>query len=297
MDILNNTNLSNASKHLYYTNLVRLNDGKEITNLKFLNNINVILKKLENLKPNTKKQYLISIVSILKLTDNKKLYKKYTDEMNNIAKSIKETPKEIQQETLKENYITWNDVLKIQEVYFNSVKDILNKKKLSKTEYDLLLKTVILSLYIELPVRRNKDYYLANITNQKIDYDENLNYCDMNRKKYIYNNYKTKKIYGEQMADINDKLYNLLLLYVKHHPNISTKKYNTHFLVYYDGKEINSSPEISKILNNIFDKNISSSMLRHIFITNKFKKDNDDKKEVAKEMGHSVSQQNEYIIQ
>ncbi len=37
-------------------------------------------------------------------------------------------------------------------------------------------------------------------------------------------------------------------------------------------------------------------MLRHIYLTNKFGDSFEEKKEIAKEMGHSVSQQQDYIL-
>jgi hypothetical protein len=32
-----------------------------------------------------------------------------------------------------------------------------------------------------------------------------------------------------------------------------------------------TSPQVTRILNKVFDKNVSSSMLRHIYLTNKYK--------------------------
>lgn len=298
MDLFDNTNLSPNSKKLYLTNLIRLNDNQEFDNLDFLDDVKTILNKIEKLSLNTKKQYLISIVSALKLTNKKKLFTEYTKYMNEIAKMIKDKPKEEQQKTLKNNYITWEEVNEIFNQYYNKLNDFKNKKHFNIQEYNILLKTLILSLYILLPVRRNKDYYQSIITNKKnFDIDENFNYCDLYNKVYIYNNFKTKKIYGQQTVEIPQKLMNILKLYVKHHPLIETKQFEVPFLVEYSGKPINDSPTITKILNNIFDKNISSSMLRHIFITDKFKKEDDEKKQTAKEMGHSVSQQNQYILE
>jgi hypothetical protein len=58
-----------------------------------------------------------------------------------------------------------------------------------------------------------------------------------------------------------------------------------------------SSPQVTRILNKVFDKNVSSSMLRHIYLTNKYKDIPALSKmqDIATEMGHSVLQGLEYI--
>ena len=50
-----------------------------------------------------------------------------------------------------------------------------------------------------------------------------------------------------------------------------------------------------RILNKIFDKAIGSSMLRHIFLTDKYGETLDKQKEDAKNMAHSEGQQKDYI--
>ena len=54
---------------------------------------------------------------------------------------------------------------------------------------------------------------------------------------------------------------------------------------------------LTKFLQKTFEptgKNISSSLIRHIFISEKFPAVNQEKEEVASKMGHSVSQQTLY---
>jgi hypothetical protein len=58
-----------------------------------------------------------------------------------------------------------------------------------------------------------------------------------------------------------------------------------------------SSPQISRILNKVFDKNVSTSMLRHIYLTNIYKDlpALNKMEELSREMGHSLLQGLEYI--
>ena len=63
-----------------------------------------------------------------------------------------------------------------------------------------------------------------------------------------------------------------------------------------------TSSKITKILNRIFGQNVSSSMLRHIFITNEYNSTSTksvedtmlDMKDLAEDMGHSVAMQKQY---
>jgi hypothetical protein len=79
--------------------------------------------------------------------------------------------------------------------------------------------------------------------------------------------------------------------YLKHHPQKNkqkNKKYNVHFLVHIDGEAIERSGEITKILNKIFGKNISSSMLRNIYLSSKYGSMMKELKEDTADMGTSV---------
>jgi hypothetical protein len=62
-----------------------------------------------------------------------------------------------------------------------------------------------------------------------------------------------------------------------------------------DGHPLVQTNSITKLLNRTFGKKISSSALRHIFLSDKYKDVAKDMKEDAEAMAHSVGQQKEYI--
>ncbi len=93
-NVLKNKQLSTYTKQLYNARLRILNDCKKISNLNFLYNIEHILNKLSKYKLNTKRTYIITILSVLKeiAHDNEKiktLYDKYFEELEIIRKYIK----------------------------------------------------------------------------------------------------------------------------------------------------------------------------------------------------------------
>jgi hypothetical protein len=127
--------------------------------------------------------------------------------------------------------------------------------------------------------------------------DTNYNYLVIEKgsAKFILKKYKTEKKYHS--VGPND-LKEVILLYLKYHPlknELKNKDYDIPFLVD-DNKELKNSTEIIKFLNKIFDKKISSSMLRNIFLSSKYGNLVKELKEDTKQMGTSVdTAMNNYI--
>jgi integrase len=294
---LKNKNVSDSSINLYLRNIKRLNGGKEIKNLTFLNKMEDIDKKLKDYKPNSRKSYLISICSILKTLKetNKRLeglHKKYYDKMMDEVKTIRnEQPENQKTETQESNWMGWNNIINIRD----KIKDEYDKTK----DYNKLLHLLVLSLYSDIPPRRNADYtnmYVVKKYHDKLANDKN--YFSYDDKKFIFNVYKTAKKYGQQIIDIPDNLYEVLKLYIKYHPIIKGKVKKTTLeplLVDDNGKHLNYNNSITRILNKIFKKKISSSMLRHIYLSDKYNDELEEMKEDASNMAHSVEEQKRYM--
>ena len=289
-EALSNRQLSENSKNLYKRNLLKLNDNKEIKNFNFLKNKDEVLTKIKDLKPTTQRSYIISICSILR--DNTKMKKTY-DEYFELLKSYNDTLRVNNEKstTQEKNWITQEEVLKVHKTLKEDIENSLSKKrKIDKQLFKKLLNYMILSLYTLIQPRRNKDYSLMRISSNMDD--TNFNYLVIDKKnnmKFILNNYKTEKKYHSVEIDIPDDLKQVILLYLKYHPlklELKNKEFNIPFLVE-DGKELKTSTEITKILNKIFDKKISSSMLRNIFLTSKYGDLVNELKEDTKIMGTS----------
>ncbi len=302
-ELLKKRNLSDSSVNLYVRNLERLNNNKTLKNISFLSKIDEIKNKLTDYKDNTRRAFLISIVSSLNALkgSNKrleKLYKTYYDMMNDINKYLREQPTEKKSESQENNWIDWDEV---KDKYNEIIEKVpIDKKELSDKEYQHLLDAVILSLYIELPPRRNQDYSKMNIVKSITDKtSKDKNYLDLDKKQFVFNVYKTSKKYGEQVINIPDKHYDLILTYLKYHPIIGKSKINKKtdapFLVKYDGTPLDKINSITRVLNRIFKRNIGSSMLRHIYLSGKYDNVLDEQKKDAELMGHSTNQQRDYI--
>jgi hypothetical protein len=301
--------LSDSSIQAYLRNLKKLNNDEIFKNFNFLKDVEQIQKKLDGYKENTKRNYLISIVSALSLNNKptiKKMHDKYYELM---MKKNEEINKEVNPndltETQEKNWMSWKQVKEKYDELEKDVDNFYKQKEISDNQYNTLLAYTILSLYIHQAPRRNKDYQIMLLTNQYEPQDpKHNNYLDINKKIFIFNNYKTSNKYGSQIINISDDLWKSLLKYFKHHKLVNFKQKvisvtdndeGDYFLVYRNGKPLDKVNSITRILNKIFGKAIGSSMLRHIFLTDKYGDTLEQAEKDAKEMAHSSGMQKDYI--
>ena len=198
--------ISDNSRKLYMFNLTKLNQGKPIKSLAFLSKAD-ILEKIEQMKPNTQRTYLISIVSALKGRSEpkfKKLYSKYYELMMNLNKKLKDNTEKT--ETVKENWLTQDEVMSKQKDLSAIVDEIAEKRRITEDEYNRLLALVELSLYTLQQPRRNKDYTQMKVVKQVPEEDKTFNYLDTTKWVWVFNNYKTQKKYKRQTLPIPDEL-------------------------------------------------------------------------------------------
>jgi hypothetical protein len=299
---LTDKGLSDSSIKLYINNLIKLNNGEHFKNFKFLEDIDSIKSKIADFKPTTQKGYITTIISTLSTFDNKKLktlQNKYYEFLKGKVNEINEY-KGQKSESQKENWTSWDDILQTQKQLHEIVMKFIDNKKLNVNQYNVLLGFVILSLYTLQPPRRNLDYSFMNIVKGEPK-DKDKNYIITDKKQFEFNVFKTAKEQSGEHSnfDINEQLQHIIFdMYFKHHPNMPKKittKTNIPFLVDFKGEQFKSTNAITRILNHIFDKNIGVSMLRNIYLTDKYKSVEKEREQDAEAMAHSVNTQKSYI--
>ena len=309
--LMNEKKIGESSANLYIRNLVRLHDKKPFESLMFLKDLNDIESKLEKYSDNTKKTILASIVSILSLFKDtpsyKKIYKTYYDKMMTIGNDMKNIDTATKTNKQKMNWMTWELITDIKNKLKESVMKFSKNKTISENQYQILLHYIVLLLYYDLPPRRNQDYQYMNFVSEYDDAPADINLLDYKNKRFIFNKFKTNKKYGQQVVSFlpekdDEKLneFNEALdIYLKFHPlntkpNLKfSKKTEFPFLVYPSGNAFTQVNSITRILNKIFQKNVSSSMLRHIYLSTKY--NIDEMKKDAQDMGHSLNEQRQYM--
>ena len=297
---LKSKNITESSLKLYLNNLRRLNGGEFPKNLTFLKNITKILGDLEKYKPNTRRSYLITIVTSLKGEPKlKKIYDSYYKHLEVYNKEGATNNEK--SETQKENWITQDE---IKELYRKMTEEVTamvtSAKKLSPSEYEKLLRWVTLSLYTTQKPRRNLDYLNAMIVNKySDDLDKQYNYLELPSGKWFFNNYKTKGTYKTQEIPASPEMMEVVKTYLRFHPEGKTMKKKSGMiplLVDIDGNHFQQKNFITKLLNKIFGKKIGVSMLRNIYLTDKYGDKVKELNDTAKEMGTSASTiQNQYV--
>jgi hypothetical protein len=290
--------LSDTSVMLYMKNLRRLNGGQPLMDFKFLDRPKVIEDFLNQYAETTKRNFIIAIVSALNLAGttakHKKLYGEYYKLMMDKNKEIKENGGKA-----KEGMPTWDAVLEKYNALKEKVKETTDFSK--ESAYNDLLKLLVTSLYVLQPPRRNGDYLeMKVVPTYSEDLPQNMNYLDTKKGEFIFNKYKTSKKYGEFRKAIEPELRAILTLYLKHHPNLwegrKQKKEPVPFLVYRDGEPLHQLNSITRLINSVLGKGVGSSALRHIYITEKYGKIEEEKAKDAEAMAHSVGQQKDYIL-
>lgn len=298
-EFLKDKSITESSLKLYLNNLRRLNGGEFPTSFKFLKNVEKVLEDLEKYKPNTRRSYLISIITTLKQDPKqKKLYDKYYEFLDKYNKE--HAVNNVKSDTQKANWINQDEVKEIYSKITEEVTPLLQQKKLSPSEYEKMLRWVVLSFYTLQKPRRNADYQKCIVV-KKVpnEMNQDYNYLDLATNKWYFNNYKTKGTYKTQEVDVPAEMKSVLTSYLKFHPLRSQLKKSSDaipLLVDYEGEPLMSNNAITRILNKIFGKKIGVSMLRNIFLTDKFGDELKELKETATQMGTSANTiQNQYI--
>lgn len=290
-EIFTGKNITESSKKLYLANLVRLNGGT-IKSLKFLNDVPVIQEKLEKYKPNTRRSYIISIVSLLKSLKEKqpkkfsKLYDSYYTILDTMNKSLKDntekTPKE------EKEWIGQDAVKAKFEEHFKIMDVLKDKKKLTSEEYDKLLHLVVLGLFVLQKPRRNKDYQEAFIVKKYKPEMGEKNFLDLFKNEFLFSHYKTQGVYKTQVVPVNPLMREIIDFYLKFHPLKSKLKDPIPLLVDYQGEPFTQTNSLTRMLYKIFGSKIGSSMLRKLYLTDKYADVMKQMKEDATEMATST---------
>jgi len=284
--------ISESSRKLYQRNLEKLNDEKPVISLGFLTDVSKIMQTISKYKPTTQRSFIISICTVLK-NNNESLYQIYFEILSKMNSDLKVHVEKTEKQ--KDNWMGEDEITNI----YSSLKKSVPKKIKSKEDFDAVLNFMIMSLYVLQAPRRNIDYTLMKISSDMSD--KKYNYLDLKNKKFIFNNYKTQGSYLSTAVDVPDDLMRVILMYVKVHPEskkLKNKKYNIHFLSNFYGENIEKSASMTNILNKIFDKKIGSSMLRNMYLTNKYGSMMKEMKGDVKSMATSVdTAMNNYIKQ
>jgi hypothetical protein len=264
--------------------------------LNWVNNTDKINDFLEGYKPTTRKNFISAIVVALSTEPNRhqKLLGYYKEQLNQLFKE-QEALQQSQEltETQKKNWTTMASLKKVAVDYRKEVNKIMDRgSPFSKKDIATYQEYLLSMLYTEMPPLRN-DYAGMVITYDETNLDADTNYFVVGEEVcyFVLNNYKTKKQYGSQIIDIPEEVYPVVTAWLGLNP---TK----FFLINNKNNPLNSNG-LTKLLNKVFSstgKKISSGLLRHIYLSERYEANEKKKMKDAKSMLHSVATQQKVYV-
>lgn len=285
----------------YTKNIMKLKDAVDPIgedNLDFLNKVEAVQKWLSTKSVSTQKNYISTVVVVLRAHgDMTDLLERYVKILGEYFKQMRN--KNMQQEKSskeEKNWTSMTSLVKIRNNIKSGLSESLKKDKLTSSEFFRLQEYVVASLYTMQPPPRNDTSFviLEESKYNKLN-DENLkdNYLVIktrNKKFFSYGEYKTAKTYGIKKFDVNPELNSVLNLWLRYN--------KTGFLLLNNRMKRISSNSITKLLNRVFaatGKQIGSTMIRHIYLTERYKPESLEKAKDSDAMMHSISTQSTYI--
>ncbi len=289
----NRPNLSESSVTTYVSILKNLYkkifpDDKEIDVKKFDDSDKKILDYLKGVEFG-KRKTILSALFVISKNDNYHTLMiddahKYNDEQTNQEMT----------KSQEKNWITQAEIADIVSRYAKNSKKLLGlNRELTMKEFQYYQDYVILCLMsgLYIPPRRLKDWtdFKIRNTTSKDNFIETVKSGRKTAHVFCFNNYKTAKYYGEQKVQLDKQLYSIIDNFIGLNPSD---------WLFIDSHSHPLTPvKLNQRLNKIFEKKVSCNILRHSFLTEKYKNlpALNEMKEIAGEMGHSVTQALEYV--
>ena len=197
----------------------------------------------------------------------------------------------LQEKTPKQEdgWMDWNDIISNYKNLEKEVSYFKTQTSLTKQQFKRVQMFVLLSCLLLISPRRSTDYVMFKIRNEDINKD---NFMETKGRKsyFVFNTYKTAKKYGKETIEIPTALKNIINRW-----KLINK--NDYLLVNSNmDKKINAT-QLNSMLYDYFNKPLSTSLIRHIFLSEKYKNVPalQEMQKTADEMGHSLTQALEYV--
>ena len=290
-------NLKDNTIKQYETNLEKLKKLFDTDTYDFLSKPNEVMEKIADKHYLSQRNFLNAIVVLLMALNSEEKYDKLIEEYGKIRDKFNDQYTEsnnsgIISDKQSKNFATLEEVYEMLNKMGEDLKPIKkkNKEDITKKEMQLLQAYVLCFIHSRMPFRNETSTTIAiqkrNFSKLSKEEQEAKNYLlvEKNGLSWIMNQYKTSKKYAQKILPIEDpELKKILRFYLRINGMGVLFKTST-------GKPI-TKIELSKILlkysQRYMNKNISSTMLRKIYLSSKY---GDMKKELEKDnnvMGHS----------
>ena len=262
---------------------------------KVINHTDDIVEHFKDLEPKLRKTRLSALIVFL---DNpKEITEDALKTMDVFRKQMMKDGAQYSQELRlqektpkqEDGWMDWNDIITNYKNLEKEVSYFKTQTSLTKQQFKRVQMFVLLSCLLLIPPRRSTDYVMFKIRNEDINKD---NFMETKGRKsyFVFNTYKTAKKYGKETIEIPTALKNIINRW-----KLINK--NDYLLVNSNmDKKINAT-QLNSMLYDYFNKPLSTSLIRHIFLSEKYKNVPalQEMQKTADEMGHSLTQALEYV--
>ena len=264
-------------------------------------NIEKIINLLGEMKITTRKNYLAAVIVAL-TTDKDKYEEELKEYREYLAIIVEEYNKQMKSQTKsdkqEENWVTMDELKDVVADYKKQIRkmDLVNTEMWSNKEFNIYQMYLVGLLYTELPPVR-LDYSNMLLITEK-DYkklkEKDKNYLVLvsrNKKYFSLGSYKTEEKYGVHIIQIPPVINTTINKFLQHN--------TSGFFLVNTQRNVLSDNALTKLLNRVFaptGKKISSTMIRHIYLSEKYDARNGEMEKDSKALMHSVAtQQNIYV--
>tara|TARA_R110000868_G_scaffold170967_5_gene406407 strand:+ start:75 stop:956 length:882 start_codon:yes stop_codon:yes gene_type:complete len=281
----NKPNITDSSVNSYASVLTNLH--KKIfpdTEFKIedFNNAEKVLDFLKDQPVKTRKTKLSAIATIVSNPLYSKQMEQDTETTMKEQITNKKNPKQ------EANSVDLSDITKLLGELKREADHVYKKAQLTLPDLQVIQNYILLVLTggVFFPPRRSKDWADMKIADINKETD---NYIE--KKEFVFNSYKTAKHYKQQREAVPKAVQTILTKWIKHNP--------TPFLLFDSNMGQLTPVKITQRLNKLFgDKKISTSALRHTYLTDKYGGSINLINEVAQtlaSMGSSPAVLNDYV--
>ena len=259
-------------------------------------NIEKIINLLSGMKITTRKNYLAAVIVAL-TTDKTKYEEELKEYREYLAIIVEEYNKQMKTQTKsqkqEENWATMDKLKDVVVDYKKQIRklDLNNREMWSNKEFNLYQMYLVGLLYTELPPLRLDYSNMLLITDK--DYkklkEKDKNYLVLisrNKKYFSLGSYKTEEKYGVHIINIPPVINTTINKFLQHN--------TSGFFLVNTQRNVLSDNALTKLLNKVFaptGKKISSTMIRHIYLSEKYDAKNEEMEKDAAAMLHSVGTQ------
>jgi integrase len=297
-------NLKANSIKQYETHLNKLKKLFDSDNFDFLSDPKKVMNKLEDKHYTSQRNTLNAVIILLMALNLDEKYNDLIDSYQKIRDGLNDKYLEDQQsgkisDKQKNNFAELSEIMSMIDTMKKEIvkQNLKNKETLTGKEKELLMVYTIFSFLVKYPLRNDLAgmKYISKTNYNKLTEDNKKenNYLVKNKNKLmmILNQYKTSKKYGEKIIELNPEISKVLRMYIK----LTDKKVGEVLFTNSKGNPITRngiSQLLLKTSKKYLDKNISTTMMRKIVVSDKFADIKEEQKELADVMGHDVGTQN-----